>query len=112
VSENEQKSLRIVVISMVLPVAEPLIAHLRELGHEPVAWLMARRKGGDERPPPPWGDVTDRSAPPGVSVLFARDKFAVAPLMRGLEPDVMLCWGLPWKLPQEALDVPRLGSVN
>jgi methionyl-tRNA formyltransferase len=112
VPENEQKSLRIVVISMVLPVAEPLIAHLRELGHEPVAWLMARRKEGDERPPPPWGDVTDRTAPAGVSVLFARDKFAVAPLMRGLEPDVMLCWGLPWKLPQEALDVARLGSVN
>jgi methionyl-tRNA formyltransferase len=24
----------------------------------------------------------------------------------------VLCWGFGWKLPQEALDVPRLGSVN
>ena len=24
----------------------------------------------------------------------------------------MLCWGFPWKIPQAALDVPRLGSVN
>ena len=106
------KGWRIVIISMVPPVAEPLIAHLRELGHEPVAWLIARRKKGDERPLPPWGEITDSMAPSGVSLLFARDKEAVAPLLRGLEPDLVLCWGFGWKLPQEALDVPRLGSVN
>ncbi len=111
-SGNEQSSLRIAVISAVLPVVEPLIAHLRELGHDPVAWLMARRKEGDDRPLPPWGEITDQKAPDGVSLLFARDKFAVAPLLRGLEPDVVLCWGFSWKLPQEALDVPRLGAVN
>ncbi len=106
------KGWRIVIISMVFPVAEPLIAHLRELGHEPVAWLIARRKEGDERPLPPWGEITDSMAPKGLSLLFARDKEAVAPLLRGLEPDLVLCWGFGWKLPQEALDVPRLGSVN
>jgi methionyl-tRNA formyltransferase len=109
---KEAKGWRIVIISAVLPVAEPLIAHLRELGHEPVAWLMARRKEGNERPLPPWGEITDKSAPSGVSLIFARDKEAVAPLLRGLEPDLVLCWGFGWKLPQEALDVPRLGSVN
>ena len=51
-------------------------------------------------------------APDGISLLFAQDKWAVAPLLRGLEPDVVLCSGFPWKLPQEALDVARLGSVN
>ena len=101
---------RIVIISAVLPVVEPLVPHLRELGHEPMAWLMARVP--EDRPIPPWGDVTDRTAPEGVSLIFARDRFAVAPLLRGLEPDVVLCWGFSWKLPQEALDVPRLGAVN
>ena len=24
----------------------------------------------------------------------------------------MTCWGFPWKIPQAALDVPRLGSIN
>jgi len=110
VSESDQSGWRIVVISAVLPVAEPLIAHLRELGHEPVAWLMARRPA--DHPVPPWGDVTDRAAPAGVNLLFARDKSDIAPLLRGLEPDLVLCWGFAWKLPQEALDVPRLGCVN
>ena len=101
---------RIVIISMVLPVVEQLIPVLRELGHEPVAWLLARRPPGN--PLPPWGDVGDVTAPQGISVLLARDKWAVEPLLRGLEPDLTLCVGFPWKLPQAALDVPRLGSVN
>ncbi|HET7855272.1 MAG TPA: formyltransferase family protein [Gaiellaceae bacterium] len=101
---------RVVVISAVLPVAEPLIAQLRELGHDPVAWLLPRR--APDRPPPPWGEVTDASAPARLSLLFAHDKDTVAPLLRAFEPDVVLCWGFSWKLPPEALDVPRLGAVN
>ena len=34
------------------------------------------------------------------------------PLLRALEPDLTICWGFAWKLPQAALDVPRLGSIN
>ena len=103
---------RIVLISAVLPVVEQLVPYLRELGHEPVAWLMPRRAAGNDRPLPPWGEVTDSKAPDGINLLFAQDKWAVAPLLRGLEPDLVLCHGFSWKLPQEALDVPRLGSVN
>ena len=103
---------RIVIISGVLPVVEPLVPYLRELGHEPVAWLMPRRAEGHRGPLPPWGEVTDSMAPDGINLLFAQDKWTVAPLLRGLEPDVVLCCGFPWKLPQEALDVARLGSVN
>jgi len=100
------------IIANVLPVADPLVGTLRELGHEPVAWLMSRKPHLRELPPLPWGDVTDRNAPEGVNLLFARSKEDVAPLFRGLDLDVVLCWGFNWKLPQEALDVPRLGSVN
>jgi methionyl-tRNA formyltransferase len=102
---------RIAIISNVFPLVEPLAERLRELGHEPVTWLLARG-AGENRPEPPWGEVTDSSAPKGLSVLLAQDKQAVALLLRGLELDVTLCWGFSWKLPQEALDVPRLGSVN
>ena len=36
---NDEPSYRVVVISVVLPVVEPLVAFLRELRHEPVTWL-------------------------------------------------------------------------
>jgi methionyl-tRNA formyltransferase len=106
------KGWRIVIISQVLPIVEPLVPYLRELGHEPVAWLMARREERDDRPPPPWGDITDPMVPAGLSLILAPDKHAVVPLLRGLEPDLVLCAGFPWKLPQAALDVARLGSIN
>ena len=102
---------RIAIISNVMPLVEPLAERLRELGHEPVAWLLAR-SAGDGRPPPPWGEASDSTGPQGLSILLAEDKDAVAPLLSGLDLDVTLCWGFSWKLPQEALDIPRLGSVN
>ncbi len=103
---------RVVVIAVVLPIAEQVIAAVRELEHDVVAWLLPRRPHDPDRPLPPWGETTDKTAPQGVNVILARDKADLAPLLRGLEPDVVLTWGFPWKLPQDALDVPRYGSVN
>lgn len=101
---------RIVVITTVTPVAEPLILQLRELGHEPVAVVGARRR--PVRPAPPFPPLSDDSVPAGVAVHLPLTKDEVAPLVRLYEPDVTLCWGYPWKLPVEALEVARLGSVN
>ena len=56
--------------------------------------------------------LTDETAPPGVDLLLARDKHSIEPLVRAYEPDLVLCWGFPWKIPQAALDVPRLGAIN
>jgi methionyl-tRNA formyltransferase len=99
---------RIAIVSMVQPVVERLVPVLRELGHEPVGVVTARTSG--DRPP----DLTlgDSSVPDGMDLLFAKDRGRVEPLLRALEPDLMLCWGFPWKLPQAALDVAPLGSVN
>ena len=99
---------RIAIVSMVQPIVERLVPGLRELGHEPVGVVTARSLR--DRPP----DMTlgDSSVPDGIDLLFARDKWRVEPLLRALEPDLMLCWAFPWKLPQAALDVAPLGSVN
>jgi hypothetical protein len=78
--------------------------------YNPVALLAPRGSGGPPRPP--HLELTDASAPGGLDLLFARDKHAIEPLLRAYEPDLMLCWGFPWKIPQAALEVPRLGSVN
>ena len=106
--------MRIVVITNVQPIAERLIPFLRDLGHEPVAVIAQRTT--EERAehaatngPLPYSNVI---APFGVDLLFPTSKETLAPLLRVYEPDVTLCWGFGWKIPQEALDVARLGSVN
>ena len=101
---------RIVAVCSVKPLADALVGKLRDLGHEPVALLAPRRSGGPTLPS--FLELTDATAPGGLDLLFARDKHAIEPLLRAYEPDLMLCWGFPWKIPQAALDVPRLGSVN
>ena len=63
---------RIGLISNVFPVVDPLVGTLRDMGHEPVAWLMSRKPPGDQPPPPPWGDVTDRMAPEGRQPASSR----------------------------------------
>ena len=103
---------RVVVIANVLPIAEPLIERVREMGHDVVAWITARRPKDQDQPPPPWGETTYKTAPQGVNLIMVRDKADLAPLLRGLEPDVVVCWGFSWKIPQAALDVPRYGCVN
>src|SRR6476619_113177 len=104
------ESLRIFVICSIKPLADSLIGALRDLGHEPVALLGPRRDNGPQ--PPEHIRVTDASAPAGLDLLFAKDKFAIERLIRAYEPDLMMCQGFPWKIPQPALDAPRLGSVN
>lgn len=101
---------RIFVICSIKPLADGLIGTLRELGHEPVALLAPRRPDGPPRPA--HLELTDATAPAGLDLLLVCDKHAIEPLLRAYAPDLMLCWGFPWKIPLAALEVPRLGSVN
>jgi methionyl-tRNA formyltransferase len=111
VRDDPGVGLRIVAISTVQPLLEPLVPVLRELGHEPVAIVSARRRP-DAPAPTDMPALTDASAPAGVDLLFAKDSYAIEPLLRAYEPDVALCWGFPWKIPLPALQVPRYGSAN
>ena len=103
------ESWRICMICTVRPIAHVLAGALRDLGHEPVA-LVAPRPDADDPPEPL--RLTGASAPAGLDLLFARDKWSIERLLRAYEPDLTVCWGFPWKLPQGALDVARLGSIN
>ena len=96
---------------MVAPIAQRLVPALRELGHEPVAVIGARRPPGERRPPAEI-ELTDEQAPPGLDVLLPNEKSRLEGLMRVYEPDVALCYGYGWKIPIEALNVPRYGSAN
>jgi methionyl-tRNA formyltransferase len=99
---------RIVLITTVPIVAAGLADALRGLGHDPVAVLSARR----ERPLPDRPAMTDETAPPGLDVLLPATKHGIQPLLRAYQPDLVACWGFPWKIPLAALEVPRLGAIN
>jgi methionyl-tRNA formyltransferase len=107
-------SWRIVLVSTVAPVVERLAPYLRELGHHPVAVISARPSPSRSLSPERAAFMTGlvAGAPPYLDVLYPKDKHAVAPLLRAYEPDLAICWGYPWKLPPEALEVPRLGCIN
>jgi methionyl-tRNA formyltransferase len=93
-----------------LPVDGPLFSRLRQLGHDPVAWVRSGRPS--DPPPRAWGRLGDRPVHTEINPVFAPARSDVAPLLSDIKPDLMLCWGFPWRLPQEALDVARLRSVN
>ena len=100
--------LRVALISQIQPAVEAYVAGLRAMGHEPVGLLCVRstsRYGFD------LGDHVT-AAPPELDVVMPASRERIAPLLRALEPDLALCAGFPWKLPAEALEVPRLGVIN
>jgi methionyl-tRNA formyltransferase len=100
---------RIALITTVAPIAQYLARALEALGHEAVAVVSARReKPGDSGP----FVISDSTAPPGLDILFARDRWSMEPLLRSARPDLAICWGFPWRIPLAALEVPRLGSIN
>lgn len=99
---------RIVLISTVPVVAQGLADTLRGLSHHPVAVLTARRPNPIEGPL----NMMDGSAPSGLDVLLVASKRGIEPLLRAYEPDLVICWGFPWKIPSAALQVARLGSIN
>jgi methionyl-tRNA formyltransferase len=99
---------KVVLISQAAPVVHGYGTLLRELGHEPVALLSVR--AGVER----YGELERMllEAPPELDVVMPSSRARIAPLLRVFEPDLALCTGFPWKIPSEALEVPKHGIVN
>jgi methionyl-tRNA formyltransferase len=100
--------LRVVLISEVAPAVEGLSALLRADGHDPVALLCVRT---DNERYPQLSELI-AAAPPELDVVMPATRDRIAPLLRLYEPDLALCLGFPWKIPPDALAVPRHGIVN
>ena len=76
-------------------------------GHEVVALLTNRTAMG--------GFTTSElvfGAPESLDVLLPARRSSIAPLLASVEPDLVICMGFPWKIPPDALAVPRLGWLN
>jgi methionyl-tRNA formyltransferase len=100
--------MRVVLISQIAEAVNGYYELLRALGHEPVAVLCTRL--ADDR----YGGSTQlvADAPSDLDVVMPASRDRVAPLLRTFDPDLALCTGFPWKIPADALEVPRHGIVN
>jgi methionyl-tRNA formyltransferase len=101
---------RVVVVTRILPVALGFHAALRDAGHDPVALLTIRdtdgRYGGFDL-----GGMLSE-LPADLDILMPARRASIAPLLASVRPDLVVCMGFPWKVPADALAVPRLGWIN
>ena len=101
---------RVVIVTRILPVALGFDAVVREAGHQPVALLTFLDSDGR------YGgfDITPmlKDVPRDLDIVMPSRRSSIAPLLRGLQPDLVVCMGFPWKIPADALAVPTLGWVN
>jgi methionyl-tRNA formyltransferase len=98
-------------VSQVLPAVLGFDGGLRAAGHEPVALLTTRRDPEDKDRYPEF-EALIAGAPAHLDIVIPHDRTQIAPLLRAYEPDLLLCAGFPWRIPPEALAVPRIGGVN
>ena len=101
---------RVVLLTALPVVAQGYAQILRALGHEPVAVITPRRRAPGA--PMPFAAAHATDDPEELDVLPPASRCSLAPLLAAYEPDLALCTGFPWRIPQEAIDVPRHGIVN
>jgi methionyl-tRNA formyltransferase len=103
-------SWRVVIVTRIAPVLAGFDAVVRGAGHEPVALLSMRDHDGRYGELPGIDELV--MSAPGLDVLMPARRSRIAPLLASVEPDLVVCMGFPWKIPPDALAVPRLGWLN
>lgn len=104
-------SWRVVIVTRIPPILAGFDAALRELGHKPVA-LLTMRDRGQHFGGSSWNSELVEGAAADLDVLMPARRRSLAPLLESARPDLVVCLGFPWKIPPDALAVPRLGWVN
>jgi methionyl-tRNA formyltransferase len=95
---------RVVLIAQVPEVAAGIPIALRTAGHDPVAVLCVRQTRT-------FGELAE-AVPDDVDLISPSTRARIAPLLAAADPDLVICLGFPWKIPADALAVPRLGAIN
>jgi methionyl-tRNA formyltransferase len=104
-------SFRVVIVTRIPQVLAGFDAVVRAVGHEPVAFLTMRNVDGRYGPPAHTGELV-MTAADELDVLLPARRSTIAPLLASVKPDLVVCMGFPWKIPADALAVPRLGWLN
>jgi methionyl-tRNA formyltransferase len=104
-------SWRVVIVTRIPQVLAGFDAVIRGSGHQVVGLLTNRiAMGGDAGDT--WSNELVFGAPEDLDVLIPARRSAIAPLVASMRPDLVVCMGFPWKIPPDALAVPRLGWLN
>ncbi|NUT46156.1 MAG: methionyl-tRNA formyltransferase [Saccharothrix sp.] len=107
--------MRIVLVAARAPVFQSLHTTCVESGHTPVAYVYARSpKPGSELSPTATTRISEivEASPRGMDVLLPGAAGGIARSLVGHRPDLIVVYGLPWRLPRSVLDIPRLGAIN
>ncbi len=105
------ESWRVIVITnvpdgMIYKVVDQAV---RPLGHRIVGVLTT--PGPKRRRSNSYLDVV-AAASPGVDVLVSNRPERWAAMLAPLQPDLIICGGMPWLLPADLVALPRLGAIN
>jgi methionyl-tRNA formyltransferase len=103
-------SWRVVIVTRIPQVLAGFDAVVRGAGHEVVALLTNRTFIGGGAPGD--GATSEFGSPEDLDVLLPARRSTIAPLLASVRPDLVVCMGFPWKIPPDALAVPRLGWLN
>lgn len=99
--------MRVVIVTRIPQVLAGFDAVVRASDHETIALLTNRIALGGHAP-----SELVFGAPEELDVLLPARRSTIAPLLASVEPDLVVCMGFPWKIPPDALAVPRLGWLN
>ena len=104
---------RVVIVSQIPRVAVGYAELVRGLGHEPVAHLAARMPPQFDSPESrQFAAANQIEGPLDLDLVYPAGKERMAEVLRFYEPDVLLCTAFPWRIPAEALAVPKIACVN
>ena len=107
--------LRIVIASYGPAQFRCLDETLTSLGHTPVAYLTSRSMRPGTVADPYLVEATKAivaDLPAARDLLLPASPAALAGLLGVYQPDVLLVFGFNWRLPPDALAVPKVGAVN
>jgi methionyl-tRNA formyltransferase len=102
---------RVVVVTMIPGgVVYTMVADvLRPLGHRVVGVLTS--PGPAHRRNTSYREVV-AAVPPEIDVIVSAHPARWAAMLAPLRPDLIICGGMPWRLPPAVLALPRLGAIN
>lgn len=104
---------RVVIVSQLPWAAAAYAEMIRALGHEPVAHLAARFPPRFDSPRT--RDFLGRQlieSPQDLDLVFPGGPERMEAVLRFYDPDLLICTAFPWRIPAEALAVPRIACVN